>query len=363
MPLPRLLIIQPQLTTYRIPIFEAVAERFDVAVTHSLIANADGFGDIDEVTRFKIVSAPVSTFNNVLYYQHNILSVIFKTRPDAVFSFANPRFGSFWLSAILARALRIPFYAHGQGIYKKDPAGFTSQLIYRSIAALCTKYVCYNEVAHESMIKIGVPRRSLEIAHNVVINKTPVIPDEKSGNETGVLFVGRLRQGSRVKLLIEAVTQMRNQGLEVDLHIVGDGVELDELRSMSQERPYVKLYGKVYDDAQIAAISRNCFAGCYAGDAGLSVVHMFSLSLPVVVHGKISRHMGPEPGYVSDGFNGGVFAYDDGERGIREKLTALLMDRSHRRRLSENAFETYVRLTAPGMAVEIIDILERRTSA
>jgi len=39
-------------------------------------------------------------------------------------------------------------------------------------------------------------------------------------------------------------------------------------------------YRARFDDEAIAAISLRCRVGCYPGSAGLSVVHLFALSLP-----------------------------------------------------------------------------------
>src|SRR5680860_1857230 len=76
----------------------------------------------------------------------------------------------------------------------------------------------------------------------------------------------------------------------------------------------------VHDDSRIAKISRSCRTACYPGDAGLSVVHFFGLSLPPIVHDDITTQQGPEPSYVENDVNGFVYEKSGGESALAKTL-------------------------------------------
>ncbi len=128
------------------------------------------------------------------------------------------------------------------------------------------------------------------------------------------------------------------------------------LSGLARDRPWVVLHGAVYEDAAVADISRSCAIGCYPGRAGLSVVHLMSLSLPPVVASDLASHQGPEPSYVVDGWNGYVFDPANPD-GVLEALTRAFSNRATLHKTQVNAFETYQRLTSPPLAERIWSIV------
>ena len=98
--------------------------------------------------------------------------------------------------------------------------------------------------------------------------------------------------------------------------------------------------------------------GCYPGNAGLSVVHYFSLRLPPIIHDDICSHMGPEPSYVKDGINGILFSKNFKSSAITESLKRVWqMSQVEYEKVSTAAFSEYKRLNSPSMASKMINIL------
>jgi glycosyltransferase involved in cell wall biosynthesis len=216
-----------------------------------------------------------------------------RERPDAVIVWANPRYASFWAILAAARALGTGGYAHGHGLYKRRRVGLLTRVAFRCLLSLATKYICYAPIVRDRFVELGFPATKLAVAHNSLVNEFVVTPGEKTGAETGILFLGRLRPGSNVRLLIRAVEHLRRHNSRDWLvHVVGDGEERAELEALSADKPWVHAHGEIYSQTHIQEISRQCLLGCHPGSAGLSVVHMMSLSLPPVAHGRTATSRG-----------------------------------------------------------------------
>jgi hypothetical protein len=80
-----------------------------------------------------------------------------------------------------------------------------------------------------------------------------------------------------------------------------------------------------------------------------------SLSLIPIVHGSLEKHMGPEPSYIQNGYNGFLF----------ERNSAINLAKTIKKALKQkdlkiaiNAFETYIKLLNPSMAKKFINIIK-----
>jgi hypothetical protein len=112
----------------------------------------------------------------------------------------------------------------------------------------------------------------------------------------------------------------------------------------------------VYDAEQIRKISLDCFAGCYPGNAGLSVVHMMSLSLPVITHDDLRAH-GPEPSFIRDGVSGWLYDHADPEPALYHAVRSLASDPAKVARMRQNAFADYQSLAHPSLAERLWAII------
>jgi hypothetical protein len=140
------------------------------------------------------------------------------------------------------------------------------------------------------------------------------------------------------------------------LHVIGDGEEGEALRTKAHDCPWVVFHGGVYDPEQIRKISLECFAGCYPGNAGLSVVHMMSLSLPVITHNDLQAH-GPEPSFIRDGVSGLLYDHADPEPSLYQALRSLASDPAKVAEMRQNAFADYQSLAHPSLAERIWAII------
>ncbi len=358
----RVCIIQPILTDYCLPVFMEMSSCCQVDLIYSPLAAKSGFGDVAAPKMPGIRCFVVPTLKplgeRLGMIQWGIAKYIFRERPDAVMIFGNPRYLTFWTTLLLGKLLGIPTYAHGHGLFKKHEIGVLYRLMINILLKLVTSYICYAPIVRQSFIDHGFPDEKLSVAHNSIINRFPVPPEEKTGKEPGILFIGRLRQGSNVDLLVRVMERIRRaDGLPLRLHVIGTGEEAPLLQKEAADRPWIILHGQVYDAEQIQLISRDCFLGCYPGNAGLSVEHMMSLSLPVVTHDDLPSHAGPEPSFIRNGVGGLLYDHRDPQESLYQAIKSLATDPIRLARMRQTAFEDYQHLVNPPLSARFCSIL------
>lgn len=354
-----LFYIQPVLAGYRASIIEALASEFKVyAFYDNTNALKQGHKDASSKNFLTIQSPSITTLGNRLFYQKNIIQKLINIKPDAIIIFANPRYLSFWLLMIVCKIMKIDFYSHGQGLYSYSKPSRLRSFMYRTMCAHSTKYVCYTELSRQTMLAIGGAPEKLITIKNSLQLQTDIDPSLKTYKESGILFIGRLRDGCRIDDLIKAVQICRGKGLIIDLHVIGSGELEYTYKKQYQNINWIHWYGAVHDDYRIAEISKSCRMGCYPGDAGLSVVHLFSLALPPLVHRSIEDHMGPEPSYVIENENGFLFSKQDYKTELASSISSIWsLSPEELRTVAIKAYATYLNLNDPPMGDQFVQLV------
>ena len=356
----RVAIIEPAWTHYRYPVYRELAQHCQVDWIFSPSRRETGFGTLTPpgTTSLRYMEAAMRKplGRSFGFWQSGILSYLVRERPDAVMASADPRSASFWLTLVAGRVLGIPVYAHGHGVYRRTRIPWLYRGMMNLLLRLSTGYMAYAAIVRDTFARHGFSVAKVQVAHNSVVNPCPLLPEEKTGTERAVLFLGRLRADSGIEILVNAVQRLREAGCEIQLQIVGGGEYLPRLRRIYSGLDWVHWHGELYDAARIREISRSCFVGCHPGSAGLSVIHMMSLSLPVVVHDGLERH-GPEVAWVQQGANGIRCLAEMPGVHLDEALGMLARDAAKVRQMQRAAYRTYLELTTPSLAAQLGQIL------
>jgi len=359
--LKKILIVQPLLTAYNLPVFEEIAARSDLRLVVSKPEVSAGYGDIGLGENSQIdlrVVRQISIFGSTFgMYQVGVLREIFSFRPDAVMIFANLRYLSFWTVLFFCRLVGVKVFPHGHGVFKKYQISMALRVAYRLVFFLSTKYICYCNYVAKSFDRMEPQKNKIVTVENALINEFANPKKHKSDITNGILFLGRVREDSGLHLLINAVEKLRLfRGQQYQLHIIGDGDGFLDIKTRTDELPWVTLYGERYLQSEISAIADQCDVGVYPGDAGLSVVHYMSLGLPTVVHSELLCHKGPEPSYIEEGVNGIRF-----KRGSEEDLVRALVrvyqQPDELKEMQRASYASYVDLTNPSSASRFLGIL------
>jgi glycosyltransferase involved in cell wall biosynthesis len=357
---PTLLIVQPYLTKYRLPVFKELNQYFAVTIIAS--QSSDYGSDIyDKDLAINTVSE--ISLANKLFWQASLVKNILLKKYDMLFITANPRYISTLLTLFFAKVRGVKVLLHGQGLYNKKSVSFSSKFIYQFFNFFSDRYIAYTNFSKESLVSLPIYKKTV-VAENSIVNEFSVEKDD--GSQNGVLFVGRLREGSEIEMLIDACLEINASIVrDVDpiiLYIIGGGRELIQLKDKYSKHPCITFCGEIYDSKTISEISKNCFLGCYPGDAGLSVLHYMSLSLPVVVHSDIHMHMGPEPSYVEPGVNG--FHFDrKNKSSLIQSIIEMKVNKPALQKMQKNAYSTYKSIVNPPLASRfekiITDVLKK----
>jgi glycosyltransferase involved in cell wall biosynthesis len=248
---------------------------------------------------------------------------------------------------------------HGQGLFKHNKPGVIRSVFYRLLINKSVFYVAYNDLSRISLNSIKIDHSKILVADNTLVVEDVVCPVLKTGDELGVLFIGRLRGSSGLPNLIKAIAAVRSDThYLLSLHIVGGGDEEDSFRRIYSEIDWIVWHGAQYNHDVIKSISLKCRFGCYPGNAGLSVVHFFGLSLPPIVHNKFNEHMGPEPYYVENLVNG--FNFDGSFQGLKNVISlAFNMSVGDYKKMAKLSYDKYCDLNDPGLGVKFVEILNR----
>jgi glycosyltransferase involved in cell wall biosynthesis len=355
----KLLIIQPLLSNYRLSIYHELSEFYDVYLISSNTRAVFGFGNINiDFTRIRrhLIVPIYAFFHGKLIYQSHLITQIKTINPDKIYTYANMRCVSYWILLIYCWIYRKPIYSHCQGPYNKS-ASWTYKILYWLMAKFSTKVLLYTPYSLKKIKELGLSDKKFRIIPNTIFNSYPICPEIKTFTNNNVLFMGRLREGCNIELLCDTIIELNNS-TQINCHIIGSGVleEMYRNKYMNYNK-FIQFHGIIYEQEEIAKISKNCIVGCYPGNAGLSVVHYMSLSLPCLVHDEISKHEGPEPSYVIDKYNGRLFHYDD-KKHFKQTLIELLNNLSELKKYGTNAYQTYKNLTEPTSAQQIVNVLE-----
>ena len=352
----KLLIIQPYLAKYRVDLFNEVSKNYDEINIISSIDKNYKYG-LYLKTKFKnILLKRINFF--YFYLQIGIEINIIKLKPDKIFIAGDFRNLNFWSVLILSKLKSIPLYVHGQGLYKKYKRTYLHKFLFLFMLIFCKKYICYNEFVKKDLLRFNIKSKKLVFLNNSIINpyKSPPYKDK---NKKDVVFIGRLRRGSNVTLLFQALKNLKEKhNISLKLKIIGDGEEKANLMKIVKlNKLDVKFYGEIYDLKKITKICKKSQFGIYPGDAGLSIVHFMSLSIVPIIHKNFTRHSGPEPSYVNK--KNGLFF----KRQSLSSLTNLLIKISKMSPrniydLSKNSYQTYLRLNKVKMSDNLIKILK-----
>ena len=358
----RLCIIKPLLANYLWETILELAQHCQIDLFFSPSPDGAGFGSVLSSPNMRIRYFQVPTLKplgeRVGMIQWGLGTYIRRERPDAIVIFGNPRYASFWTTLLWGRLLGIPVYVHGHGLFKKQRISAFYRLLTNCELKLARSYICYAPIVRDSFIEHGFNGNKLSVAHNSLMNRFPVRPEEKSGAERGILFIGRLRQGSNLQLLIRVIEKLRRvDRLPLTLHVIGTGEEFESLRQQFHGRTWIEWHGEVYDPKRIREISLSCSMGCYPGNAGLSVEHMMSLSLPVITHDDLASHQGPEPSFIRDGRSGLLYDHKNAEESLCCAIRTLASNPLKLSQMRQSAFEDYQRLIDPPLAERIWSIL------
>jgi glycosyltransferase involved in cell wall biosynthesis len=345
----KLAIVQPIITSYRVPLFSELSNNYQCKVDVYAERPGPEFGNLDNVN-FNFKEIKWKNFFKIKLINFKILKEL--ETYNEVIHVGNFRYLTLWWLLVYSLFSNTRVWLHGHGGYKRN--SILSKLIYFFSISMADGYICYTKFSQDSLKK-KLPlflHKKIYVCENT-LDIEPVDKIEPSIRPR-ILYIGRLRESCGIEILLNAAIQTKTH-----VEIVGEGEKsyvMDLKRRFSQ---YATFYGAIFDEIKLKEISRTCLCGAYGGDAGLSVVHFMALGLPVIVHEDINCHMGPEPSYVIDKRNGLTFKRKN-VLSLANKITFLLNNNNYRNRLALGALQTFRNINNLSMAEKFSRIIGLR---
>ncbi len=357
----RLIIQQPSLAKYRVPIYRQLAA--EPGIDLKLVYGQDpGIPNV-EPDGFAASFEP-----------HRHLG-IGKRRPfvwqPAQLKYADPKYAdalvlvwnSRWLSLPLAlrkarkHGIRTVVWGHG---YSKNESLRRAKLR-RKIGLMADAMLFYSQTVADQYLADGVDPARVFVAPNC-LDQAPIQAARQAwlndparldafrreqnlaDDAEPILYVSRFDPANRVDLLLHAIAALANRRPQIRAHLVGkindEARRLQQLAAELGIADRVVFPGAIYGEDDIAPWFLTAKLFCYPSNIGLSTHHAMGYGLPVIT-GNDASVQNPEFEAIKDGQNGSLFAHGQWED-LAEHLQTLLEDPQRLKLMGQQAADAAV---------------------
>lgn len=352
----RVVVQQPTLPRYRIPVFREFASRsgIDLKIEYGEYpglpsVKPDGFkGEYVPLKQWHVRG------HEIMWHDAQWKNASRK-RADVLILSWNTRYLSLVPTLLRAKLAGVPTIVWGHGVSKAESR--MSYAVRAMLARLADAVVFYNNTNANQFVERGFDRRRVFVAQNAldqtIIQKARAAAladpgslqafrdEQELGNGPLILFVSRLDMNNRTTMLVEAAELLARERDDVRVVIVGAGEDEENLKRMIAEKQLedvVRMPGAVYNELELAKYFLSADVFCYPRNIGLSILHAFGYGVPVVTCDDRSVQ-NPEIDALHDGVNG--ILYKDGDVGsMVEALRRVINDPALAHKMSEAAHRT-----------------------
>jgi len=324
--IPKLVIVTEIIAPYRIPVFNALAERKEIHLHVMFLSENDAslrqWRVYKDEIKFPYEVLPswrqrLGRYNLLL--NRGVFSALNKIRPDAVLCGGYNYLAS-WEAACWARVHRLPLLLWSESTAVDKRRGHrVVEFMKRRFLSLCKAFVVPGRSALQYLHDLGISDERIFTAPNAVDSQLFAALAEQASREQAqvrgrlalplryFLYVGRLVQAKGVFELLEAYSQLDDKiRTAVGLVFVGDGAD----RSALTERASRITPGKIHFPGfvqreglpEFYALADVLIFPTHSDTWGLVVNEAMSCGLPVIV----TNVAGCVADLVQDGRNGFV---------------------------------------------------------
>jgi glycosyltransferase involved in cell wall biosynthesis len=336
----RILIVQPVIPHYRVPLLNLLRERADFEL---LVAASDSYLQFQSSPDVSRISAPVVPLAGGRFFWQRVNLSQLRKGDGVVFS-GSIRFLNLVPNLVEARlrGLRIGWWGHWQSSGHEKAFG----KVRRWLAKRADIVISYSPADRESAIRDGVAAEKVFVAVNTIDDRqiralhgsspnAGPAPAEEELPDRYFVFCGRLVAAKRVDLCIRALAALGERAASPALLVVGKGPEMQALRGLVGQMKLecrVRFRGEITDDAALLPIFKGSMALISPGPIGLAAPHALSFHTPVIF-AKVSN--GPEAHFLHHGFN--ALQVEQTAAGIARAMEELCVDPELRARLRAGA--------------------------
>lgn len=355
----RVVIQQPSLAKYRVPVYRALAAEpgVDLTVVYGEdpgIPNVepDGFAARFEPHRhIRVLGRTVFEWSGAQ------LKYADASRADVLVMVWNTR----WLSLPLAlrkarrNGVRTVVWGHG---YSKNEAPWRATLR-RRVANMADAVLFYSQSVADRYVAEGFPADKVFVAPNS-LDQAPIQAAKQAweadptrlaafrqehgmtDQTENLLFVSRLDRANGLDLALRAVAELASSRPQIRLNLIGKGEEerarLESLAADLGIVDRVHFLGPIYGEDALAPWFLTAKVFVYPQNVGLSLLHAFGYGVPVVTSDDLESQ-NPEVEALEDGVNGRMYVRSQ-SHGLSASLSDLLIERGMLARMGTAAAAT-----------------------
>ena len=314
---PKVLILQSLIASYRVPIFNIIAEQFDLTVGYYL---KDASKEECKFKKQKLKYNQVGPFvwiKSLRKYCNQFDVVIFPND------------------------LHIPCFCllpFGYRKYKTITWGIGLRASYTRLYDTTRKHTLLDRVSQLTYSKSDASifymkkskdfwkGTSLDLSKVFVATNTTAVLDieQKPSLKNSLLFVGTLYKEKGLYALLSAYKEAACQVQNIPtLNIIGDGDEAQELKQFVVDNKLtdkVFFHGAIFDEAILSSFFQKALLCISPNQAGLSVAKSMGYGVPFVTYEKSIT--GGERYHITHGINGILYEKD-------AELTSVIVDASN----------------------------------
>ncbi|MDC0296331.1 glycosyltransferase [Akkermansiaceae bacterium] len=177
--------------------------------------------------------------------------------------------------------------------------------------------IFYHQHTKNQFIKSGVDKKKCFVANNTILVDQKLCRTNKKRDK--ILFIGSLDNRKRVDLLIEAFIEIHKSIPLVTLDIIGSGVQLEYLKTISNFNENIKFHGRIENKEALSEFYNHAICEVSPMQAGLSVLQSQGFGVPFITHKDSIT--GGEIYNIIDGYNG--FLFDSHKNNLSDILLNL----------------------------------------
>jgi glycosyltransferase involved in cell wall biosynthesis len=336
-----LFILQNQIMEYRKPLFNMLADRYDVVVVH---AGKHSVGKTDRYRELIVPARRIGPF----FIQNWLPTAEMRRDAKAIVAMFDLRWPSYILSSLLPGTTRRILWGHwySQRLLVDQAKDF--------FLKMADAIILYGDEEVELIVARGIERQRIFIAANTV--HVPAHRDLSDRPKSSLIFVGRLIPRKRVDLLIEAFAEVSSRlPLGTVLDIVGDGDLREDAEILSQRLgvgSLVHFHGEINDPAELQELFSHAYAYVSPEHIGLGGLHSFGHGVAVITRApepykRSALRYGPEFLNLLDGENAIIYKR---ECELQHAILRICCEDGLARRLGRNAYRLYsTKRTMEGM--------------
>lgn len=353
----RVVIQQPNLARYRLPVYQELAKRPGIDV--QLLYGDDSDVPSVEPTGVRAAMVPMKQFrilgSEARWHKAQTMCAD-RAHADVVVLSWSTRYMSLVPALIKARRNGVGTVLWGHGYSKRETQ--VSSKARSGVSRLADALLFYNRTMAKQYVNAGLSEATrvfvalntldqteIQAARNDWLSQPAKLEAFRTEyglqGKRSLLFVSRFDPRNRVDLLIRAFSKLREAFPDLVVNIIGKGEAEADLRSLTKEHGVedrVFFRGAIYGEDHLAPWFLTSTAFVYPANIGLSAIHSFGYGVPVVTANEPNAQ-NPEFESLVDGYNSCLYDPDSVDA-LAATISELCNDPARQVTIGRNAHQT-----------------------